>query len=236
MALVFSTGPAYVARGESTATAVESASTHQNCHEPMYVTVREIETPSKNITVTDEDNYVDDGSQELLWCLGDGIDRECGTGNYNTQTDANWTTSDWTCNADYVGSGDDASFLCLQAAAEVPSYSSRIQPYMRTKPPRGKRHQLMARQQIHMQPQQPAYVLRTMPPATENEWKRRTEHRQTAVDYIKTTGTYQKYKREKDAGRAGNSDPVTPDSLNRSLSKRDWEKSVQLWRRQLRAW
>ena len=68
---------------------------------------------------------------------------------------------------------------------------------------------------------------RAAPPiASDSDWDRRHQHRIAGVGYVKSTAQYINY---------GDGRPKTPDPMDRSLSKREWEKSVQLWRSALAA-
>merc|ERR1712039_379949 len=78
---------------------------------------------------------------------------------------------------------------------------------------------------------------RAMPEVAEEDWQRRIQHRSAAVHYIKSTATYQKLAVAREQGLAeAATRPRTPDPTDRSVSKRDWEKSVQKWRSELQSW
>ena len=76
-----------------------------------------------------------------------------------------------------------------------------------------------------------------MPEASEEDWKRRIEHHTAAVDYIKTTSQYSRFAADREKGvEKDKTRPKTPDPEDRTVSKRDWEKSVQRWRMDLQQW
>ena len=66
-----------------------------------------------------------------------------------------------------------------------------------------------------------------MPSASEEDWERRTAHRQAGVTHIKSTIDYQR-------SLAFSNRPATPDPRDRRVSKRKWETSVQAWGAKLR--
>ena len=107
------------------------------------------------------------------------------------------------------------------------------------RPPRGKRGRGPATgPQAKKKPKPPVQEERTMPEASEEDWKRRIEHRTAAVEYIQTTNQYQRFSsdREKGVEKEHTDRPQTPDPEDRTVSKRDWEKSVQRWRMALQQW
>ena len=59
-------------------------------------------------------------------------------------------------------------------------------------------------------------------------WVRRFRKRQAAVEYVKSTAEYRAY-------LAGASYPIdVPDPFDKWISKRQWERQVQIWRARLR--
>ena len=70
------------------------------------------------------------------------------------------------------------------------------------------------------------------PQGTEEDWERRHSHRAAALDYIKSTTTYQVFKNDVLGNQVHSRSerPRTPDYLDRNTTKRTWEKSVQVWR------
>merc|ERR1712187_230780 len=103
------------------------------------------------------------------------------------------------------------------------------------RPPRGKRSRGQATQPQDKKRRQPqVQEERTMPEASEEDWKRRIEHRTAAVEYIKTTNQYQRFAADREKGvEKDKTRPKTPDPEDRTVSKRGWEKSVQRWRMDL---
>ena len=63
-------------------------------------------------------------------------------------------------------------------------------------------------------------------------WVRRFRKRQAAVDFVKSTVEYRAYL----AGARGlaSSPIVEPDPFDATISKRQWERQVQIWRARLR--
>lgn len=74
-----------------------------------------------------------------------------------------------------------------------------------------------------------AVLEKQLPPATEETWQRRIDKREEGlIDLRKSVP----YKENQDGQRSKR--PVTPDPLNRNLSKRDWEKAMSDCRRSWR--
>lgn len=84
----------------------------------------------------------------------------------------------------------------------------------------------------------------SLPPASEDDWLRRSRKRQEMVDNVKATPEYVafvavKRRRLAASGDSGGTDagtpsPCTPDPLDRSVSKRQWERDLAQWRVGLR--
>ena len=73
--------------------------------------------------------------------------------------------------------------------------------------------------------------------ATEERWQERIRHRREGVQHVKKTKPYRNMAAERSADPdAARDAPRTPDSSNREVSKREWEKSVQRWRSKLQRW
>ena len=64
----------------------------------------------------------------------------------------------------------------------------------------------------------------------EEVWERRTAHRLAGVVAIKRSAHYLAVTED-----TGNARPKTPDPRDRTLSKRKWERGVQVWRAKLEA-
>ena len=63
----------------------------------------------------------------------------------------------------------------------------------------------------------------------ENPWSVKQRKRQAAVDHIKSTPEYISYLESK-------AETIeVPDSSDATISKRKWEASIMVWRRQLRS-
>ena len=78
---------------------------------------------------------------------------------------------------------------------------------------------------------------RSPPYATEERWQERIRHRREGVQHVKKTKPYRNMAAERSADPdAARDAPRTPDSSNREVSKREWEKSVQRWRSDLQRW
>ena len=70
-------------------------------------------------------------------------------------------------------------------------------------------------------------------PATEEDWLRREQHRRAGIMSIKRHDIHYEAlaKWETTNGRMTATErPVTPDPLDRSYSKRQWERRMQQWR------
>ena len=66
-------------------------------------------------------------------------------------------------------------------------------------------------------------------------WARRIHHRSNGVDAVKRSSDYDSMVRLESADRLSSTiRPRTPDPLDRTMSKRHWEMSVQDWRVRLR--
>ena len=80
-----------------------------------------------------------------------------------------------------------------------------------------------------------------MPPASEEVWRCRQKHREYAVDHVQTSLNYHRYLWTvehvlNDPELAGLNIEIpdsAPDPFDTSVSKRDWEKSVQKYRDKL---
>ena len=77
-----------------------------------------------------------------------------------------------------------------------------------------------------------------IPYATEEIWECRKDRRGIAVNSVKTRPIYITFFGDVMNGvvKPHKNRPTTPDPMDRTLSKRDWEKLVQQWRRDLQAW
>lgn len=73
-----------------------------------------------------------------------------------------------------------------------------------------------------------------MPPATEEEWRHRTDTREYAIYLGKDTLEYQRRLMNDRRGEGDEEAPRTPDARDRTLSRRKWKQEVQVWRAQLR--
>lgn len=71
-----------------------------------------------------------------------------------------------------------------------------------------------------------------MPEATEEEWERRHETRQKTISLNKKTAEY-KWFDETRASRERENEPLTPNPMDRGLSKRQWKHEVADWRDKL---
>ena len=72
-------------------------------------------------------------------------------------------------------------------------------------------------------------------PVSWEDWQRRLQHRRNSVAAIKATMEYKCKVRLLEMGKAPvESIPRTPDPTNFSVSKRQWEASIQRWRVELR--
>ena len=65
---------------------------------------------------------------------------------------------------------------------------------------------------------------------TQDNWPARQKKREAGVQYIKGTMEYRQSQE-----RSPHSRPRTPDPTDRTISKRSWERGMQLWRSELRA-
>jgi hypothetical protein len=69
----------------------------------------------------------------------------------------------------------------------------------------------------------------------DGDWARRIRHRSNAVDAVKRSSDYDSMVRLDSVDRlSATLRPRTPDPLDRTVSKRHWEMSVQDWRVRLR--
>ena len=66
-----------------------------------------------------------------------------------------------------------------------------------------------------------------VPEASESDWVRREIHRRQGIQHIKSTEAYSRVARLENHNVER---PRTPDPTDRSMSKRDWEISMQRWR------
>mmetsp|Transcript_46781 Transcript_46781/g.130238 ORF Transcript_46781/g.130238 Transcript_46781/m.130238 type:complete len:299 (-) Transcript_46781:102-998(-) len=74
------------------------------------------------------------------------------------------------------------------------------------------------------------------PDADEEAWRRRTDKRRLSVMACKATPEYCAYSRARARAERQAGEPQTPDPLDRSVSKRQWDEEVRLWRAALRKW
>jgi len=76
-----------------------------------------------------------------------------------------------------------------------------------------------------------------LPEASEEDWRRREDKRQSAVLSIKASPEYLELLNSRARGERGaNAVPGTPDPTDHTISKRDWEKRVMGWRNALKEW
>jgi len=74
-----------------------------------------------------------------------------------------------------------------------------------------------------------------LPPATEEEWRRRISKRREGLASVKTEKYYSNYQlNAKLSGDRGIARPISPDPEDRTLSKRKWEKQACRWRNRYR--
>ena len=89
--------------------------------------------------------------------------------------------------------------------------------------PQGKRPRSLAR---HEQPE-----------ATDEDVERRLRKKANGVLHVKSTPDYLAFSAARVQGYAVGDDlPCTPDQYDLTISKRDWEASMQKWRKILRNW
>jgi len=77
---------------------------------------------------------------------------------------------------------------------------------------------------------------RRRPEASEGTWQRRSEKRQLSVTAGKATPEYGAYTAVIPREHRTSENPQTPDPMNRTVSKRQWDEGVRLWRLALRQW
>lgn len=83
----------------------------------------------------------------------------------------------------------------------------------------------------------PTEAAPALPEASEEDWRRRQEKRQSAILSIKASREYQDLSKSRDCGEPGaDAVPGTPDPTDHSTSKRTWEASVMKWRNALKEW
>jgi len=75
-----------------------------------------------------------------------------------------------------------------------------------------------------------------MPEASEEDWQRRIDARLKAVDLGKATHEYSAYASSVPRGARRAGEPMTPETSDRTISKRKWKYDVQQWRAGLRSW
>lgn len=172
--------------------------------------------------------------------------------------DAGWSECDWgVSNDDWCAQAEwwqNASNVLLKTLrdylrlqAEWPSLGALPRTKSRasktliapTKPPRGKRTrgQIIASQMKSKQ----EWEDRVMPPASEETWIKREGKRQYAVLNIQAEDDHHKYLWTADyvLNDPQYSEvviPRAPDPLDRSISKRNFEKAVQKYRRELQGY
>mmetsp|Transcript_104287 Transcript_104287/g.183805 ORF Transcript_104287/g.183805 Transcript_104287/m.183805 type:complete len:344 (+) Transcript_104287:73-1104(+) len=77
-----------------------------------------------------------------------------------------------------------------------------------------------------------------IPPATEEEWERRSENRRRSIEVGKQSEEYISYQERKalrqDALDEHEQEPMTPDPMDRNISKRRWKYEVSQWRDELK--
>jgi len=78
--------------------------------------------------------------------------------------------------------------------------------------------------------------LRRLPEASEGTWQRRAEKRQLSVTAGKATPEYGAYTAAIPREHRTSESPRTPDPTDRTVSKRQWDEGVRLWRLALRQW
>eukprot|EP00419_Tripos_fusus_P034897 CAMPEP_0172784196 /NCGR_PEP_ID=MMETSP1074-20121228/204822_1 /TAXON_ID=2916 /ORGANISM="Ceratium fusus, Strain PA161109" /LENGTH=345 /DNA_ID=CAMNT_0013621199 /DNA_START=113 /DNA_END=1152 /DNA_ORIENTATION=- len=78
--------------------------------------------------------------------------------------------------------------------------------------------------------------LRRLPEASEGTWQRRAEKRQLSVTAGKATPEYAAYTENIPREHRISENPQTPDPMDRTVSKRQWDEGVRLWRLALRQW
>merc|ERR1712217_735891 len=100
------------------------------------------------------------------------------------------------------------------------AYSTGKTPSAPAKLPKGKRSRAQVQPTQDKKRRQPPAVNeeRAVPEASEDDWKRRIEHRINAIDYIMTTNQYQRFKQDREQGieREGKTRPKTPDPEDRT--------------------
>lgn len=69
-----------------------------------------------------------------------------------------------------------------------------------------------------------------MPEVSEEDWQRRIEMRRKAIDVGKKTREYQWYIELKQGQNKDDSEPLTPNATDRTVSKRSWKYDVMQWR------
>jgi len=74
-----------------------------------------------------------------------------------------------------------------------------------------------------------------MPLATEEEWAHRHAKRELEIEKVKQTPYYELYVSVVPREQRAEDDPLTPDPLDRSTSKRTWKWRVEEWRLKLKA-
>jgi hypothetical protein len=76
-----------------------------------------------------------------------------------------------------------------------------------------------------------------LPEASEEDWRRREEKRQSAVLSIKALPEYIELRSKRARGEPGvDAVPGTPDPTDHTVSKRAWECRVMQWRNALKEW
>jgi len=75
----------------------------------------------------------------------------------------------------------------------------------------------------------PASSQAGIPEATEEDWERRKETRMLSVKIRKETPEYRLYLEKKLRKELQADEPLTPDPIDRTLSKRKWKHLLQQW-------
>lgn len=72
-----------------------------------------------------------------------------------------------------------------------------------------------------------------LPEASEEQWQHRAEMRRTSVALVKATSVYEWYNMAKPRETWDKCEPMTPDPLDRTISRRQWRGNVERWRQLL---
>merc|ERR1712217_987540 len=103
------------------------------------------------------------------------------------------------------------SFKMSAASRAWHSRTTAKTPLAPVRPSRGKQSHASVQSTQARKGRSHCERMRTMPEASEEDWKRRKEHRVAAIDHIKLTIAYQRFKGDPDQGieREGKSRPKT---------------------------